>query len=73
MAIRAFIKPGAFDPEAIRAIIEAFDAAYEKLGNIDEPEVAREVIAGRLSGKDLVSGTQLVCWKPRSANRNSRG
>jgi hypothetical protein len=26
----------------------AFDAACEKLGDIDEPEVAREVIAGRI-------------------------
>jgi hypothetical protein len=27
---------------------EAFDAACEKLGDIDQPEVAREVIAGRI-------------------------
>jgi hypothetical protein len=46
--ILAFIQPAAFDPEAIGAMIEAFDAAYEKLGDIDQPEVAREVIAGRI-------------------------
>jgi hypothetical protein len=47
-AIPIFILPGAFDPEAIGAMIEAFDAACEKLGDIDQPEVAREVIAGRI-------------------------
>jgi hypothetical protein len=48
MPIRSFIQPGAFDPEAIGAMIEAFDAACQKLGGIDPPEVAREVIAGRI-------------------------
>jgi hypothetical protein len=48
MPIRTFIQPGAFDPEAIGAMIQAFDAACEKLGDIDQPEVAREVIAGRI-------------------------
>ncbi len=48
MPIRTFIQPGAFDPEAIGAMIEAFDAACEKLGDLDQPEVAREVIAGRI-------------------------
>jgi hypothetical protein len=48
MPIHNFIQPGAFDPEAIGAMIEAFDAACEKLGDIDQPEVAREVIAGRI-------------------------
>jgi hypothetical protein len=46
--IRASIQPGAFDPEAIGAMIEAFDAACEELGDNDQPEVAREVIAGRI-------------------------
>jgi hypothetical protein len=48
MPIRAFTQPGAFDPEAITAMIEAFDAACEKLGYIVQPEVARDVIAGRI-------------------------
>jgi hypothetical protein len=48
MPIRPFIQPGAFDPEAIAAMTEAFDAACEKLGDIHQPEVAREVIAGRI-------------------------
>jgi hypothetical protein len=50
MPIRTFIQPGAFDPEAIAAITEAFDAACEKLerNNLGQPEVTREVIAGRI-------------------------
>jgi hypothetical protein len=41
-------EPGAFDPEAISAMIEALDAACEKLGDIDQLQVAREIIAGRI-------------------------
>jgi hypothetical protein len=48
MPIRNFIQPGAFDPEEIAAMTEAFDAACKTLGDIDQPEVAREVIAGRI-------------------------
>jgi hypothetical protein len=48
MPIRTFIQSGAFDPEAIAAMTEAFDAACEMLGDIQEPEVRREVIAGRI-------------------------
>ena len=42
------IGPGEFGPEAIAAMTEALDVACEKLGNTDEPEVTREVIAGRI-------------------------
>ena len=48
MPIRNFIQPGAFEPEALAAMIEAFDAACEKLGDNGQPEVAHEVIAGRI-------------------------
>ena len=48
MPIRNFIQPGAFEPEALAAMSEAFDAACEKLGDIGQPEVAHEVIAGRI-------------------------
>jgi hypothetical protein len=48
MSVRILIQPGAFDPEAVAAMTEALDAACEKLGDIDQPEVAREVIAGRI-------------------------
>ena len=46
--IRTFTQPGAFDPKAIAAMTEAFDAACEKLSDTDQPEVTREVIAGRI-------------------------
>jgi hypothetical protein len=48
MPIRTFVQPGAFDAEATAAMTEAFDAACEKLGDTDQPEVARGVIAGRI-------------------------
>jgi hypothetical protein len=48
MPIRPLTQPGAFDPEAIAAMTEAFDAACEKQSDMDQPEVAREVIAGRI-------------------------
>ena len=48
MPIRTLAQPGAFDPEAIAAMTEAFDVACEKLRDTDQPEVAREVIAGRI-------------------------
>jgi hypothetical protein len=48
MQIRPFAQLGAFDAEATAAITEAFDAACEKLGDTDQPEVVREVIAGRI-------------------------
>ena len=48
MPIRSFVGPGVFDPETIAAMSEVLNAACEKLGDIDQPEVAREVIAGRI-------------------------
>jgi hypothetical protein len=48
MPPRSFIDPRAFDPEAIEAMTKAFDAACEKMANTNQPEVAREIIAGRI-------------------------
>jgi hypothetical protein len=48
MPIRSFVSPGVFDPETIVTMSEVLDAACEKLGDTDQPEVAREVIAGRI-------------------------
>jgi hypothetical protein len=31
MSIRSLVTPGEFDPEALAAMVEAFDAAYEGL------------------------------------------
>ena len=48
MPIPTFTQPGAFDPKAIAAMTEAFDAACKKLSDTDQPEVTREVLAGRI-------------------------
>ena len=48
MPIRSFLQPGAFEPEAIAAMGEAFDAACKELAETGQAEVAREVIAGRI-------------------------
>jgi hypothetical protein len=48
MPIDSFMRPGVFDPEMVAAMSEAFDAACEKLSDTDQPEVTREVIAGRI-------------------------
>jgi hypothetical protein len=73
MPIRSFIQSGAFDAEAIGAMAEAFDAACEKLGDIDQLEVAREVIAGRIiATARLGERNPARLRKPRSANRTSR-
>ena len=48
MPIHLFTQPGAFDPEAIAAMSEAFEAAVQQLQDNGQTEVAREVIAGRI-------------------------
>ncbi len=48
MPIHSFLKPGAFEPEAIAAMSEAFEAACNELNEAGQPKVAREVIAGRI-------------------------
>jgi hypothetical protein len=39
---------GAFDPEAITAMSEALEAAFEELRYTGRPEVVREIIATRI-------------------------
>jgi hypothetical protein len=46
MPIRSFVEPGAFEPEAIAVMSEAFEAAVEELQ--DTTDVMREVIARRI-------------------------
>jgi hypothetical protein len=46
MSIRSFMQPGAFEPEAIAVMSEAFEAAIKELQ--DTGDVMREVIAGRI-------------------------
>jgi len=48
MPIRPFIRSGAFDPEVIALMSEAFEAACKELDEAGQPRVAREVIAGRI-------------------------
>jgi hypothetical protein len=48
MAIRPIVEPGAFDPETIAVMSEALEAALKKLGDIDQREVMREIIAARI-------------------------
>jgi hypothetical protein len=46
MPIRPFIEPGAFEPDAIAAMSEAFEAALKELQ--DTGDVMRETIARRI-------------------------
>jgi hypothetical protein len=48
MAHRSFIQSSAFEPEAIAVMSEALEAACKELRDTDQPEVMREVIAGRI-------------------------
>jgi hypothetical protein len=48
MTIRSFTELGAFDPVAIAVLGEAFEAAVKELPDNAQPEVARELIAGRI-------------------------
>ena len=47
MAIRSFTRVGAFDPEAIAVMSEAFEAALKKLQGA-QTDVMREAIANRI-------------------------
>jgi hypothetical protein len=48
MPIRPFVRSGAFEPEVIAVMSEAFEAACKELDESGQPRVAREVIAGRI-------------------------
>jgi hypothetical protein len=48
MPIRPFIRSGAFEPEVVAAMSEAFEAACKELDESGQPRVAREVIAARI-------------------------
>jgi hypothetical protein len=42
------ITPGVFDPEALAAIVEAFDLACKALDDGGQPKIVREIIAQRI-------------------------
>jgi hypothetical protein len=48
MSNHSFMLPGAFDPEAVAAMTEAFEAACEVLQDAGQPDVVREIIAKRI-------------------------
>lgn len=48
MPTHSFMVPGAFEPEAVAAMSEAFEAACEVLQDAGEHEVVREIIAKRV-------------------------
>ncbi len=48
MSIHSFVKPGEFEPEAIAAMGEAFEAACKELDDTGQPKVVLEVIAERI-------------------------
>ena len=47
MPVQSYI-PGAFGPEAIGAMREAYEAALKELQDTGQPNVMHEVIAGRI-------------------------
>jgi hypothetical protein len=48
MSIHSFAKPGAFEPETIALMSEAFDAACQELQDTGQPQIVLEVIAERI-------------------------
>ena len=69
--IRSFI-PGAFGPEAIAAMGEAFDAACKELRDAGQPHAVREVIAGRIIAAATFGERDPVrCGKPRLLGREA--
>jgi hypothetical protein len=48
MPIRPFIQSGVFEPETVAAMREAFEAACKELDDTGQPQIAPDVIAGRI-------------------------
>jgi hypothetical protein len=48
MPIRTLVTPGEFDPEALAAIVEAFNATYKALDDPSPPKIVLEVLALRI-------------------------
>ncbi len=48
MSISSFIGPGAFGPEALAAMNEAFEAACKVVRGAGQPEVVHEIVARRI-------------------------
>ena len=62
MPIRSPMQPGAFEPEVIAAMSEAFEAARQALQDGDLSEGVREQIARQIiTAAKLVSVTRFAC------------
>ncbi len=48
MTIIPFVRPGAFEPDEVAVMTEAFDAACRELHDTGQPHVVREVLAQRI-------------------------
>jgi hypothetical protein len=48
MPIRSLVAPGEFDPEALAAMSEAFDAAFATLDDTGQPKMVLDIIAQRI-------------------------
>ena len=72
MPIRSFIETGAFDPEAIASMSEAFEAARKEIqgtGQLDEAKleiIARRIMAAAILGeRDPVRLREAALTEPR--------
>jgi hypothetical protein len=61
MSIRSLVAPGEFDPEALKTMVEAFDAAYEALDDAGQPKIVLEVIAERIIAAARLGERDPVC------------
>jgi hypothetical protein len=46
--LRSFLKPGLFEPEAIAAMSEAYEASLKELHDTGQAELVLEIIADRI-------------------------
>ena len=71
MLIRSLIQPGAFEPEAIAVMSEAFEAAIKELQ--DTGDVMREIIAGRIIAAATLGERDPVRLLAAALDRPRRG
>lgn len=60
MPIRSFVEPGAFEPEALAAMSEAFEAVIKELQDAGAKSSPEELLR-----QIWVSVTRLAFWLPR--------
>jgi len=57
------MQPGAFDPEAIAAMSEAFEVALKEIQDTGQPDVVREIIAQRIIQAARLGERDPVCLR----------